>query len=223
MSEVYLRIIEAVVVDHVLLAFRAKIGPSDSSLNVARSILAFLRATGLSVDLETLPPGSGWRALTRRITSDLGRASAPPLPFRCPDGWHQVETLAELFRIGKELQNCVASIGGGGEGHFVQFIMGQEIYFISDSEPLTLAAIQSVGPGLWKIAEMAGAARRSGTLPRFKELSDPLDIVLGEVGHMRLDTSPASVLQSLSWRGEGVAADLGEDGEVDEAAYTKSR
>ncbi len=85
-SESFLRIVETVVSDPVLLAFRTAIGRSTDSLIVVQSLVAFLRATGLSVDLEALPPGSGWRALARRIKSDLGRAIAPPLPFGCPNG-----------------------------------------------------------------------------------------------------------------------------------------
>lgn len=74
-----LGIVEAIVSDRVLLAARKAIGRCSSSLNVVQGILAFMRATGLSIGVERLRPGSGWRALQRRDTADLGWASAPPL------------------------------------------------------------------------------------------------------------------------------------------------
>lgn len=216
-----LGIVEAVAADPVLLAAQKAIGKCSSSLHVVQSILAFVRATGLAIDVERLPPGSSWRALQRRVTADLGRATAPPLVFRNPVGWKHVEEMSELLRIGNALENCVANFNGGGHDHLLNFIAGTEVFFITEAEPLTLAAVRSVGPGLWRITEMAGSARLSGTLPQFKELRGPLPDAATEIGHTLLETEPGPALQHLAWRTERTAGDLGEDegvDEVDEAA-----
>ncbi len=126
--------------------------------------------------------------------------------------------MSEMLRIGIDMENCVATFGGGGGHHLFNFMSGIEVFFISDAEPLTLASAQSVGPSLWKITEMVGTARASGTFPQFRELREPLNEVLAEVEHMLLETAPASALQSITWRGEGGAGTLGEDAELDEAA-----
>ncbi len=82
--------------------------------------LAYLRVTGLALDIEKVPHGAGWRLVARRVSSDLGRAVAPPLPFRRPAGWQHVEILSDLFHLGQQLQkNCVASISNGSMHHLV--------------------------------------------------------------------------------------------------------
>ena len=204
--------------DPVLLAAHKAIGNNKANLNVVISAVAFIRASGLAVDVELLPTGSSWRALKRRITTDLSRASAPPLRFRQPDGWRHVETMSEVLRIGTEMENCVASFGGGGGHHLFNFMTGIEVFLISEAEPFTLAAIQDVGPGLWQITQMEGAARESRTSPQVPELREPLNRVLAEVGHTLLETAPVDALQSIHWRAEGAARALGEDAESDEAA-----
>jgi hypothetical protein len=112
-NEPCLGIIEVIASDPVLLSARKAIGNCSSNLNIVRTAVAFVRATGLSADVEQLPAGSSWRALKRRITADLGRASAPPLQFRQPQGWMHVEKMSELLRIGTELENCIAGFGPG--------------------------------------------------------------------------------------------------------------
>ncbi len=217
-NEPGLGIIEVIAQDPVLLAAHKAIGNNNSNLNVVVSAVAFVRASGLAVDVEQLPTGSSWRALNRRITTDLARAIAPPLKFRQPEGWRHVETMSEMLRIGIEMENCIATFRGSGGHHLFNFMSGIEVFFISEAEPFTLAAVQDVGPGLWMITQMEGAARVSGTLPPFRELREPLNKALAEVGHKLLETAPASALQSINWRAEGGARALGEDAELDEAA-----
>jgi hypothetical protein len=106
----------------------------------------------------------------------------------------------------------------GGIDHLLNFISGTEVFFVAEAEPLTLASIQNVGPGLWQIAETAGAARPSGVYPKFPELRLPLTDVLAEIGHVLLAIAPGSALQSITWRAEHSAGVLGEDDELDEAA-----
>ncbi len=216
-NEPGLGIIEVIAKDPVLLAAHKAIANNNSNLNVVRSAVAFVRASGLSVDVEQLPTGSSWRALKRRVTADLARASAPPLKFRQPEGWAHVEKMSEMLRIGIELENCVATFGSGGGHHLFNFMSDIEVFFISEAEPLTLAAVQSVGPGLWKITEMEGAARAPGTFPHYQELRDTLNKALAEVGHILLETAPASALQSITWRADS-GTSAGEDDELDKAA-----
>lgn len=217
-NEPSLGVIAVIAADPVLLAAQKAISNNNSNLNTVISAVAFVRASGLAVDVEQLPMGSGWRALKRRIKADLARASAPPLKFPQPKGWKHVDTVSEMLRIGTEMENCVASFGGGGGHHLFNFMSGNEIFFISEAEPLTLAAVQDVGPGLWQITQMEGAARASGTFPQPRQLRDPLNKALAEVGHKLLETAPASALQSITWRAEGGAGGLDEDDELDEAA-----
>ncbi len=147
-NEPGLGIIGVIAEAPVLLAAQKAIGNSNSNLNVVVSAVAFVRASGLSVDVEQLPMGSGWRALKRRITADLGRAGAPPLKFHQPEGWTHVEKMSELLRIGSALENCIADFGGGGGHHLFNFMSGSEVFFVVEAAPLTLAAVQDVGPGL---------------------------------------------------------------------------
>lgn len=126
--------------------------------------------------------------------------------------------MSELLRIGNALENCVANFGSSGQDHLLNFVAGTEVFFVAEGEPLTLAAVRGVGPGLWRIAEMAGAARPSGTLPQFKELRGPLTEALTEIGHTLLEIAPGPALQHIAWRTERDAGDLGEDDDVDVAA-----
>ena len=151
----------------------------------------FLRTTSLSLDVEQPPLGSGWRAIRRRIMTDLGRAAAPPLPCRCPSGWRHIRTVSGLFQLGRDLRNCLAGIGLGGDHHLLQFLSGAELVFVSDDEASTLASVQSVGPSLWMIGETAVGRIHPAASPRPEELRIPLAKTLAEVGHTLLDTTPA--------------------------------
>lgn len=76
-DEACLSVVEELVSEPVLLAAEKAVGRSASNLRYLRTAFAFLRATGLALDVERLPSGAGWRSIKRRITSDLGRAVAP--------------------------------------------------------------------------------------------------------------------------------------------------
>ena len=102
-DEPCLRVVEQLASERVLLAAQKAIGRSDSNLHQIKSILAYLRATGLSLDVERLPHGAGWNSIKRRLTADLGRAMAPALPFGCPAGWKHVAVLSDLFDLGKNI------------------------------------------------------------------------------------------------------------------------
>lgn len=216
-DEACLQIVEELVAEPVLLAARRAIGRSQSNLRLLRSVIAFLRATGLSLDVEQLPAESGWRSIQRRLSSDLGRGVAPPLPCRCPDGWRQVTKLSDLFKLGRDLKNCVARVGGGGEHHLVNFITGEEFFLVSASAPAALVSVQSAGPTLWIIAQMAVGRGRPASGPLLDELRITLREVLTEAGHTLLEITPTSAIQSISYRSDR-AVELGEEDDLDEAA-----
>jgi hypothetical protein len=96
-SDHLLSLLDRIAKDRVLWAARKAIGTSDYGERSLTSALAFLRAHGLAFAIETLPPGSGWRAVLRRLKADLGRARGPVPAFLPPDGWRRVETMAQLW------------------------------------------------------------------------------------------------------------------------------
>lgn len=213
-----LRVVEELVSDRVLLAAQQAVERSESQLRQLRSALAYLRATGLARDIEQLPAGAGWRSIKRRITADLGRAVAPPLPFRCPAGWQYVATLSDLFDLGRQFGNCVNGLGGGGTHHLVNFVSGMEVFFANDGEPTALASVQNVGPCLWVLAETAFRRHQPGRSPLMGDLRVALGEVLAEAGHVLLEITPVSALQSVAWNAESNTA-LGEgDDDIDAAA-----
>lgn len=217
-SEVCLRVAEALAGDPVLLAARRAIGRSEHNLHQLRSVLALLRARGLARDIEQVPQGAGWRSVVRRLTADLGRAVAPALPFRCPPGWRHVAVLSDLFGLGKTLSNCVSGLGGGGTHHLLHFIDGEEVFFASDGEQAALASVQSVGSRLWVISEMAIRRAQPGLLPMVGDLREALGEVLAEAGHVLLEVAPISAFQSIAWSAESSAVQGEGDDDIDAAA-----
>ena len=217
-GEACLRVAEALASEPALLAARKAIGRSDSNLRQLKSVLAYLRATGLALDIEQLPHGAGWRSVTRRLSADLGRAVAPPLPFRCPPGWRQVETLSGLFALGQQFQNCVSGLNGGGTHHLVGFVSGDEAFLTSDGEPTALVSMQRVGPCLWVIAEIGVRRRQPVRSPLLDGLHAALGEVLAEVGHVLLETAPVSAIQSIAWQAEINATEGDGDDDIDAAA-----
>lgn len=214
-DESCLHVVEELVSEPVLLAAQKAVGRSTSNLRYLRTALAFLRASGLALDVERLPSGAGWRSIKRRLTSDLGRAVAPPLPFRCPSSWRHVEKLSDLFQLGQSFNNCIGGIGSGGTHHLMQFATGTAVFLASDGDPPALACVQNVGPSLWHIGETAIGGRRPGRTPILSKLHTALEKVLAEAGHKLLETSPASAFETIGWQANR-AVDLG-DG-LDDAA-----
>lgn len=216
-DEACLRVVEQLVSEPALLAAHKAIGRSHYSLAQLKSVLAYLRAAGLALDVEHLPSGAGWRSIKRRLTADLGRAAAPPLPFRCPAGWQHVARLSDLFDLGRQFGNCVAGISGGGTHHLVQFISGEEVFLASEGEP-ALASVQNVGPSLWIVAETALGRHHTGRSPLLGALRIALGEALAEAGHTLLEIAPVSAIQSISWHAKS-SDDLGEDDDgIDVAA-----
>lgn len=116
-TDSHLNVLINSVTDPVLLAARKAIKWSDTDLRHLKHALKYLRVKGLSNDIEKLPEGAGWKAILRRISSDVGRARAPTASFAIPTGWRQVENVAGLWQVGTALGNCVSSFRSGVESH----------------------------------------------------------------------------------------------------------
>jgi hypothetical protein len=203
----HLNVLTKIVADRVLLAARKAIKWSETDLQNLTHALKYLRVKGLSNDIENLPPGAGWRAIMRRISSDLGRARAPRASFAMPAGCWQVEDVAELWRVGTALGNCVSSLRSGGEDHVEQFIAGDAVYLARDDEPMMLACIRNVGPNLWTFAETTTSRLGSDIMKAREALRSDLITVIAETGGELLDEAPLSAMRSLAWRTKGGAAD----------------
>lgn len=142
--------------DPVLRALKNGLDVGVYGMQCLGTALAYLRVLGLARDVERLPRGAGLPALVRRIEADLGRGRPPPAPFPVPAGWRPVETVAELWALGRELQNCVGGMRGAGVDHASNFLDGGEVILVSLAEPVVLASVASSGSGLWHVAQCAG-------------------------------------------------------------------
>lgn len=203
-----LELADQIVADPVLLAAHKAIGWTVSNLETLQHALTFLRTAGLANDIEALPPGSGWRAILRRISSDLGRARAPALPFAAPAGWRHIESVAGLWQAGTALGNCVANVGSGGEDYIADLISGDAAYLVYGAEPTMLARIRRVGPNLWVITEKsmsrAGSAESKAT---GSALTSGLTASIAATGGRLLDQAPMNAIRHIAWRAGRTAED----------------
>jgi hypothetical protein len=204
-----------IIADPVVLAARKVLGWSQVDLQHLQHVLKYLRMTGLSDDIEKLPTGAGWKAILRRISSDMGRARAPRASFAAPAGWRQIEDVAGLWRIGRALGNCEASFRSGGGGYIGQLVSGDAVYLAHD-EPAMLACVRDVGPNLWMLGETTTSRRGSDIMKTREALRAGQITAIAEKGGALLDHSPLSVMQAIACRTEGSAEDLEDD--LDDAA-----
>jgi hypothetical protein len=208
----HLKLVTQIIADPVLLAARKAIGWSQVDLQHLQHILKYLRVTGLSNAIEKLPTRAGWKAILRRISSDMGRARAPRASFPTPAGWRQIEDVAGLWQVGTALGNCVASFRSGAEGYIEQLIAGQAVYLAHDNEPAMLACVRNVGPNLWILGETTTARIGSDIMKARDALRAGLITAIAETGGALLDHSPLSAMQAIAWRTEGgVGEDLEDD------------
>lgn len=197
----HLDLVAEIIADPVLLAARKAIGSSRSDLQHLQHTLVYLRIKGWADDIEKLPPGSGWKAVMRRISSDLGRARAPEVTFGVPAGWRHVASVADLWRVGTAMGNCVASLHSGGDGYIHQLISGDAVYLVRDGKPMMLACIRNVGPNLWTLAETSASRPGPDIVAARKMLREGLRGSIREIGGALLEQSPLSSIQTLAWRG----------------------
>lgn len=196
-----LEVADLIAADPVLLAVKGALDVGVYGMRCLGTALAYLRALGLAANIETLPRGAGVPALVRRIEADLGRGRPPPMPFPVPAGWRQVATVAELWALGRELQNCIGGMRGSGVEHASAYLAGGEVILVSLFEPVVLASIASVGPGLWHVAQCAGhrnAAPPPGTRAGLEQ-------ALKDAGVHLVHVDCADAIQHVAFRIEGRA------------------
>jgi hypothetical protein len=206
-----LAVADQIVTDPVLLAAHKAISWSASNVDILQDALTYLRITGLARDIEALPPGSGWRAILRRINADLGRARAPLPPFVAPAGWRHIETVAGLWLAGTALGNCVANMRSGSESYIANLISGEAIYLVHDAEPTMLACIRRVGPNLWIVAEKSMSRSNPAETATGAALISGLTACIAATGGKLLDLSPLSAIQHIAWRAERAEATVEDD------------
>jgi hypothetical protein len=164
--------------------------------------LTYLRAEGLSDDIEKLPPGAEWKSILRRISSDLGRARAPRASFEVPTGWRQIEDVAGLWQVGTALGNCVSSLRSGGDSYIGELIGEHAVYLAHNDEPVMLACVRKVGPNLWTLGETTTSRIGSDIMRARQVLRTGLINAIAATGGALLDQSPLSAIQSIVWRAE---------------------
>ena len=196
-----LDIADLMAADPVLLAVKGGLDVGVYGMQCLGTALAYIRALGLAADVETLPRGAGVPALVRRIEADLGRGRPPPAPFPAPAGWRLVATVAELWALGRALQNCLCGMRGSGVDHVSAYLEGGEVILVSLTEPVVMASITSAGPGLWHMAQCVG---HRNAPPPF-ETRDGLQRALKRVGVSLVHVDCADAIQNVAFRTESGA------------------
>jgi hypothetical protein len=210
-TDSHLNLVGTIVADPVLLAARKAIAWSGADLQHLQHALVYLRAKGLSDDIEKLPPGAGWKSILRRISTDLGRARAPRASFEAPTGWRQIEDVAGLWRIGTALGNCVSSLRSGGDAYIRDLIAGHSVYLVHDDEPVILACIRKVGPNFWTLGETTTARIGSDIMRGCEALRTGLIKAIAATGGALLHGSPLLAMHSIAWRSERGTDDVLDD------------
>lgn len=217
-----IQIFQQIVGDPVLLAGRRAIGISSAALSAFLTALTFLRFNGLARDIESLPPGSGWRAIERRIAADLARGRLSQPPFRVPAGWRHIETFGDLWTIGREMRNCVSGLGHGSEYYLRQLVEGQAVMLTTIDRPRALATVQRVGPKLWCISEAQILGGHATSCERRDSLHKHLAEALARVGHALLEQEPFAAMSDIHWRAAQSCFEQGADEEIAKLDHSKT-
>lgn len=143
-----------------LLAAAKAIGTEARDAEALFTVLSFLRAHGLAQDIEALPPGSGWKAIVRRIAADLDRGCGPPPPFSPPSGWACVTRMADLSEIGRGMRLCVGRLDDTGFEYARDLIEGRAVFLHRGGDQPILAALEQVAPNLWRLGDVKGVANK---------------------------------------------------------------
>jgi hypothetical protein len=218
-----IQIFQQIAHDPVLLAGRRAIGISSVALSAFSTALTFLRINGLARDIEALPPGSGWRAIERRIAADLARGRLSQPPFRVPAGWRHVETFGDLWTIGREMRNCVSGLGHGSEHYLRQLVEGQAVMLTAIDPPRGLATVQRVGPTLWCISEAQIPESYATTCERRDSLHKHLAEALARVGHHLLEQEPLAAMSDIHWWAAKSCIEHGADEEIAKPDHPKTQ
>jgi hypothetical protein len=166
---------------------------STHHLECVETLVAFLEAHGALRDGDLdLPPKAGTTAVAKRLRRALGRIRAPDPGFRVPPPYRLVESAAELHRIGREFQNCVAGPDWQANRAHLGLLQGTEAFLVSD-DPQVLVAMRRAAAGVWVFEQMAGP--RNGPAP--EGAREALLRGLAAAGVRVVPVDPATALSRL--------------------------
>lgn len=179
----------------VVAAVRTIIAEPDL-LHDLRAALVLLRRLGVAEHIERLPAGSGRDAIVRRMEMDLRKV---PIPTPCwvpPPGWRHITSWGEVMAIGRAMENCLTSLAIGN-GYYAMLLRGHLAMLTKTDGSPSLAAVEWVGPGMWKITETQIAVRVGQRLRLIKRLEEDMRVVLALSGEMLVDRDPLRSIGSL--------------------------
>ena len=192
---------DLIATDPVLLTVSGGLHAGLFGTQCIVTALAYVRALGLADHIEKLPRGAGLPALVRGIETDLGRGRPTSAPFSAPVGWRLVATVAELWALGHQMQNCLGGLRGSGMDHTIAFLEGREVILVSATEPVVMASIALAGPSLWHMEQCV--AHRNAPAPSGTCIA--LEQALGQAGVRFVRIGCADALEHVAFRTESGA------------------
>jgi hypothetical protein len=161
--------------------------------NAVDTLVALLRSHGAIGECDVpLPKSAGIGAVYRRILNAVDTVSAPIPAFVVPSPLHHIETIGELRRIGREFENCIASLHHFSAAHLFALAAGSTI-FLTTNDPPILIALRQVGPDLWYVEQMAGPKNT----PPTHDVRQTIERSLRKSGAKLVTMDPAYALAEL--------------------------
>lgn len=195
-----LDMLEQVGADRVLLAARKAVGHDTSRGRALRDALAYLRALGVADQIEALPPGSGWRAIQRRIEKDLGRVPIPPPNFKGPAGWRPLGNVAEVTEVGRRFENCLARWTSYSAAHFMRVMLGDVVLLVTEAPTPMVAEVERIGAQVWRLGTVVGRNNKSADTEVQEALFNALSASMKAAGHKLLNGNPVYDLDAVLHR-----------------------
>jgi hypothetical protein len=161
--------------------------------NAVDTLVALLRSHSAIGECDApLPKRAGVGAVHRRILKAVDTVRAPMPAFVVPSRLHHIETIGELRRIGREFENCIASLHHFSAVHVFALAAGSTIFLTANDPPL-LIALRSVGRDLWYVEQMAGPKN----VPATHDVRRSIECCLRKSGVKLVTLEPAHALAEL--------------------------